>query len=61
MAVAHTMLIIGNHMLKTGRGYCEPGGHHPELINRNQPQRYSLKRPQRLELMVTIEPVPEAV
>ena len=61
MAVAHTMLIIGYHMLKNGRGYCELGGNYLELINKNHLQRYYVKRLQRLGLTVTIEPVPEAV
>lgn len=60
MAVAHTMLIIGDHMLKTGRGYYELGGNYLELINKNQLQRYYLKRLQRLGLTVTVEPVSEA-
>jgi transposase len=42
MAVAHTMLIIGYHMLKTGRSYHELGGDYLERINKDQLQRYSL-------------------
>lgn len=60
MAVAHTMLIIGYHMLKTGHGYQELGGNYLERINKNQLQRYYVKRLQRLGLKVTVEPVPEA-
>ncbi len=60
MAVAHTMLIIGYHMLKTGRGYYELGGNYLEQINKDQLQRYYTKRLQRLGLKVTVEPVPEA-
>ncbi len=60
MAVAHTMLVIGYHMLKTGHGYRELGGDYLEQINKDQLQRYYVKRLQRLGLKVTIEPVPEA-
>jgi transposase len=60
MAVAHSMLIIGYHMLKTGRGYQELGGNYLEQINKDQLQRYFVKRLQRLGLKVTVEPVPEA-
>ena len=60
MAVAHTMLIIGYHILKTGRGYYELGGNYLEQINKGQLQRYYTKRLQRLGLRVTVEPVPEA-
>jgi len=60
MAVAHTMLIIGYHMLKTGRSYHELGGNYLEQINKDQLQRYFVKRLQRLGLKVTVEPVLEA-
>jgi len=60
MAVAHTMLIIGYHMLKTGHGYHELGGTYLEQINKDQLQRYYVKRLQRLGLKVTVEAVPEA-
>jgi hypothetical protein len=60
MAVAHTMLIIGYHMLKTGQGYHELGGDYLERINKDQLQRYYMKRLQRLGLQVTLEPVCEA-
>jgi transposase len=60
MAVAHTMLIIGYHMLKTARGYQELGGDYLERINKSQLQRYYMKRLERLGLKVTVESVPEA-
>ena len=60
MAVAHTMLIIGYHMLKTGQSYHELGGDYLERINKDQLQRYYVKRLQRLGLKVTVEPVTEA-
>lgn len=59
MAVAHTMLIIGYHMLKTDKGYNELGGNYLHLINREQLQRYFVKRLQRLGLKVEVEPAPE--
>ncbi len=60
MAVAHTILVIGYHMLKSGQGYHELGGNYLEQINKNQLQRYFVKRLQRLGLKVTVEAVPEA-
>jgi transposase len=56
MAVAHTMLVIGYHMLKTHQGYHELGGDYLERINKHQLQRYYVKRLQRLGLVVTVEP-----
>jgi len=46
-------------MLKTGRGYGL-GGDYLERINKDQLQRYFVKRLQRLGLDVTVEPVLEA-
>ena len=60
IAVAHSMLIIGYHMLKTGQGYYELGGDYLEQINKDQFQRYYVKRLRRLGLQVTVGPVPEA-
>ena len=56
MAVAHTMLVIGYHMLKTGQSYHDLGGDYLERINRHQLQRYYVKRLQRLGLVVTVQP-----
>jgi transposase len=56
MAVAHTMLIIAYTMLKTGRSYHELGGNYLEQINKDQLQRYFVKRLRRLGLTVTVEP-----
>jgi len=56
MAVAHTMLIIAYTMLKTGRSYHELGGNYLEQINKDQLQRYFVKRLQKLGLTVTVEP-----
>ena len=60
MAVAHTMLIIGYHMLKTGQNYHELGGDYLERINKDQLQRYYVRRLQTLGLKVTVEPATEA-
>jgi hypothetical protein len=57
MAVAYTMLIIDYHMLKRGQSYHELGGDYLERINKDQLQRYYVKRLQRLGLKVTVEPV----
>jgi transposase len=56
IAVAHTILIIAFHILKSGQGYHELGGNYLEQINKNQLQRYFVKRLQRLGLKVTLEP-----
>ena len=56
MAVAHTMLVIGYHMLKTGETYHELGATYLEQINKDQLQRYFVKRLQRLGLNVTVTP-----
>ena len=60
MAVAHTMLVIGYHMLKTRQGYRELGGNYLEQINKDQLQRYFTKRLQKLGFKVTVEPALEA-
>ncbi len=60
MAVAHSMLVIGYHMLKTGQSYHDLGGNYLEEINKHQLQRYLVKRLQNLGLKVTLEPAPEA-
>jgi hypothetical protein len=44
MAVAHTMLLIGYHMLKTGQGYRELEGNYLEQINKDQLLRSFVKR-----------------
>lgn len=56
MAVAHSMLIIGYTMLKTGQSYKELGGGYLEQINKDQLQRYFVKRLQRLGLTVSVAP-----
>jgi transposase len=44
LAVAHSILIIGYHLLKTGQGYQELGGNYLEQIHKDQLQRYYIKR-----------------
>jgi transposase len=56
MAVAHSMLVIVYTMLKTDRAYQELGGTYLEQINKDQLQRYYVKRLQRLGLTVTVQP-----
>jgi transposase len=56
MAVAHTMQIIAYTMPKTGRTYHELGGQYLERINKDQLQRYFVKRLQKLGLTVTVAP-----
>ena len=55
MAVAHSMLVIGYHMLKTGKGYRELGGNYLDQINKDQLQRHFVKRLQKLGFKVTLE------
>jgi transposase len=60
MAVAHTMLVIGYHMLKNGKAYNELGGNYLEQINKDQLQRHFVKRLQKLGFKVTLESSLEA-
>jgi transposase len=56
MAVAHSMLIIGYTMLKTGRSYHELGGTYFDEINKDQLQKYFVKRLEKLGLAVSVVP-----
>ena len=56
MAVAHRMLVIAYTMLKTDRPDHELGGTYLEQINKDQLQRYFVKRLQRLGFTVTVQP-----
>jgi transposase len=60
MAVAHTLLVIAYTMPKNSRSYQDLGGDYLEQINKDQLQRYFLKRLRRLGLKVTIEPTTAA-
>jgi transposase len=59
IAVAHSILIIGYHLLKTGQSYQELGGNYLEQIHKDQLQRYYIKRLQKLGLQVSVEPLLE--
>jgi hypothetical protein len=48
------MLVIGCDMLKTGDTYYELGANYLEQINKDQLQRYFVRRLQRLGLNVTV-------
>ena len=56
IAVAHTILIIAFHILKSGQGYHELGGNYLEQINKDRLQHYFVKRLEKLGLKVTLEP-----
>jgi transposase len=60
MAVAHTLLVIGYYILKSGEGYRELGAYYLEQNHKEQLQRYFVKRLQRLGLRVSLEPVTAA-
>jgi len=60
MAVAHALLVIGYHILNSGKGYRELGAHYLEQSHKEQLQRYFVKRLQRLGLRVSLEPVSTA-
>jgi len=44
IAVAHSILLIGYPLLKTGQSYQELGGNYREQIHKDQLQRYDSKR-----------------
>jgi transposase len=56
IAVAHSMLEIGYHMLKTNQGYRELGGNYLDRIHKESLQRYHVKRLQNLGFAVTLDP-----
>ena len=56
IAVAHSMLVIGYHMLKTNQGYRELGGDYLDRIHKENLQRYHVKRLQNLGFAVTLAP-----
>ena len=61
MAVAHSMLIIAYTMLKTGHNYHELGGSYLDQINRDQLQRYFVKRLESSGLPSPFNPQPEEI
>jgi transposase len=56
MAVAHTILVIAYHMLKTGCQCHELGGDYFDRLRSDGLKRYYVKRLQQLGLNVTLEP-----
>lgn len=56
MAVAHSMLVIGYHMLNSGRGYQELGAAYLDELNKTQLQRSLVNRLQGLGFQVTLQP-----
>jgi transposase len=56
IAVAHSMLIIGYHMLKTKQAYQELCGNYLDRIQKESLQRYHVKKLQNLGFTVSIEP-----
>jgi len=56
MAVAHTMLVIGYHMLHSGHSYQELGTAYLDQLNKTQLQRSFVNRLQRLGFQVVLQP-----
>ncbi|HTX77701.1 MAG TPA: IS110 family transposase [Terracidiphilus sp.] len=56
MAVAHTMLVIAYHMLKTGNSYQDLGSNYLDQLNKTQIQHSLVKRLQHLGFQVTLQP-----
>jgi transposase len=56
IAVAHSMLVIGYHMLRTNQGYRELGANYLDHIHKESLQRYHVKRLQNLGFAVRLEP-----
>jgi hypothetical protein len=54
--VAHSNLVIANHMLHSGTEYRELGGDYFEKRNKVHLQHYLVKRLEGLILKVTLEP-----
>jgi hypothetical protein len=53
------LAVVQYVMLKTGHSYHELGGTYFEQINKDQLQKYFVKRLQRLGLTVSVAPQPE--
>lgn len=56
IAVAHSMLVIGYHMLRTNQGYRELGANYLDQLHKDSLQRYHVKRLQNLGYAVTLQP-----
>lgn len=50
------MLVIACTMLQASRSYRDPGGYYLDQFNKDERERYFLKRLQTLGFKVTIEP-----
>jgi len=57
VAVAHTILVSVDHMLKTKQAYRELGAESLDRRNAEHLQRYLLKRLERLGVTVTVKPI----
>lgn len=61
VAVAHSILIILYHVLKTKQPYCELGADYLDRINATQLKRYFVKRLENLGLQVTVQDIEREV
>ncbi len=60
VAVAHSVLVIAYHLLKTGRPYNELGADYFERLDAKRIERHHVKRLQQLGYEVTLAPRPAA-
>ena len=60
VAVAHSILILLYHVLKTKRPYRELGADYLDRINAVQLKRYFVKRLENLGLAVTVQNIEKA-
>ena len=60
MAVAHSVLVIAYHLLKTGRPYADLGADYFDHLDAERIQRHHVKRLQQLGYEVTLTPVEAA-
>lgn len=56
MAVAHSILVIIYHMLKTGSSYADLGGNYFDELSRESAKKRAVRRLQRLGYQVTLQP-----
>jgi transposase len=60
VAVAHSVLVIAYHVLKTGRPHCELGADYFDQLDAERIERHHVKRLQQLGYEVTLAPRPAA-
>jgi len=60
VAVAHSVLVIAYHVLKTGRPYSELGADYFDQLDAGRIERHHVKRLQQLGYEVTLAPKPAA-